>query len=38
MTSNVETQVQANESEVRVKEGIRLGWSQRFGLDELDVW
>jgi hypothetical protein len=37
-TSNVETQVQANVDGVGVREGIRLGWSQRFGLDKLDVW
>jgi hypothetical protein len=36
-TSNVETQVQVDASGVRVKEGIGLGWSQGFGLDELDV-
>jgi len=37
-TSNVETHVQAYASEVGVKEGIKLGWSQGFGLDELDLW
>jgi len=36
-TFNVETQVQANVGGVRVREGIRIGWSQGFGLDELDV-
>jgi hypothetical protein len=36
-TSNVETQVQDDASGVRVKEGVGLGWSQGFGLDELDV-
>jgi len=37
-TSNVEIQVQPNVSGVGVKEGIGLGWSQGFGLNELDVW
>ncbi len=36
-TSNVETQIQADEGGVGVKEGIGLGLSQGFGLDELDV-
>jgi glutamine cyclotransferase len=36
-TSNVETQVQVNVSVMGIKEGIRLRWSQGFGLDELDV-
>jgi hypothetical protein len=36
-TSNVETQVQVNEGGVGVREGIGLGLSQRFGLDELNV-
>jgi hypothetical protein len=35
MTFNVETQVQANANGMGVREGIRLGWSQGFGLD---VW
>jgi len=30
--------VQVDASEVGGKEGIELGWSQGFGLDELDVW
>jgi hypothetical protein len=37
-TSNVKTQVQIDVDGVGVKEGIRLGWSQGFGLDELNVW
>jgi hypothetical protein len=37
-TSNVETHVQTNAEMVGIKEGIKLGWSQRFGLDKLDVW
>jgi hypothetical protein len=36
-SSNVQTHVQANVSKVGVKEGIKLGWSWKFGLDELDV-
>jgi hypothetical protein len=36
-TSNVETHVQSHVSGVGVKEGIELGWSQGFELDELDV-
>jgi hypothetical protein len=35
--SNGETQVQADENKVGRKEGIELGWSKGFGLDELDV-
>ncbi len=35
---NVETQFQADIDGVGVREGIKLGWSQGFGLDELDVW
>jgi hypothetical protein len=37
-TSNDETQIQAYVSEVGAKEGIKLGWLQWFGLDELDAW
>jgi len=33
-TSNVQTQVQADVGRVGVREGIGLGWSQGFGLDE----
>jgi hypothetical protein len=36
-TSNVETQIQADVDGMGVREGIGLRWSQRFGLDELDV-
>jgi hypothetical protein len=38
-TSNVKTQTQTQVyiGEAKVKEGIELGWSQRFVLDELDV-
>ncbi len=32
-TSNVETQIQADANEMRIREGIGLGWSQGFGLD-----
>jgi hypothetical protein len=35
---NVETQVQDNVNGMKIREGIKLGWSQRFGLDELDIW
>jgi hypothetical protein len=37
-TSNVETQAQANVGGVEVRQGIRLGWSHGFGLNELDAW
>ncbi len=37
-TFNVETHVQINVGRVGVREGIELGWSQGFRLDELDVW
>jgi len=37
MASNVETQVQVDASGKGVKEGIGLGRSQGFGLDELCV-
>jgi hypothetical protein len=37
MTSNVETQVQADVGGVGINEGIRLRWSQGFELDELNV-
>jgi hypothetical protein len=36
-TSNVEIHVQAYVHGVGIKKDIELGWSQRFGLDELDV-
>jgi hypothetical protein len=36
-TFNVETQIQANENGMRVREGIGLRLSQGFGLDELNV-
>jgi hypothetical protein len=36
-TFNDETQVEADASGVGVREDIELGWSQRFGLDELDA-
>ncbi len=36
-TSNVKAQAQANVGMVGAKEGIELGWSQGFRLDELDV-
>jgi len=36
-TSNYETHVQANVGGVGTREGIELGWSQGFRLDELDV-
>jgi hypothetical protein len=36
-TSNVETQVQVDANGMGVKESIRLGWWQGFGLDELYV-
>jgi hypothetical protein len=32
-TSNVETQIQADANEMKIREGIGLGWSQGFGLD-----
>jgi len=35
--SNVETNVQANKGWVGVREGIEMGSSKEFGLDELDV-
>ncbi len=36
-TFNEKTQVQADEGEVQIKEGIKLGWSHGFGLYELDA-
>jgi hypothetical protein len=36
-TFNAETQVQINVGGVGTREGVELGWSQAFGLDELDV-
>jgi len=36
-TSNVETQIQANANGVEVREGIKIRWSQGFGIDKLDV-
>jgi hypothetical protein len=35
-TFNAKTQVQLNVSKVGLREGVELGWSQTFGLDELD--
>jgi hypothetical protein len=37
-TFNIETHVQNNADRVGEREGIKLGWSQRFRLDELDIW
>jgi hypothetical protein len=37
-TSNDKTQVQVDADEVRIREGIKLRWSQGFGLNELDAW
>jgi hypothetical protein len=38
MTANVETQIQVDVGGVGVREGIKLRWSQGFGLDKLNVW
>jgi len=37
-TSKNETQVQAYACKVGTREGIELGWSRGFGLNELGAW